>query len=272
VADKVKQHARDNFKKVIRETANVSKTAKILGVSRHTVYKWIKLSGSKNGLIYKKAGRPTGTSICLTTTQCSKLEVIICNNTPEQIGLPCLLWSSKAIRMLIEQKYNLPISMSVIRRLLKNWKFIPTTSAINCWGDGVRWLKSSGSSYRGAQTISDYIQSNKAQSYFMGILDRDNKKSSRGTHSIYAVTKRGHVKIMSVKWDDGPLPHDKKYIKSRNANRRKDILLFMKMLRKQTKKNIIVVHRLADYKQDIGTINTLSKYHSNGIEMIAISV
>ena len=162
--------------------------------------------------------------------------------------------------------------MPVIRRLLKNWKFIPTTSAINNWGNGVRWPKSYGSSCHHAQTISDYIQSNKAQSYFMGILDRDNKKSSRGTHSIYAITKRGHIKIMSVKWDDGPLPHDKKYIKSRNTDRRKDILLFMERLRKQTKKNIIVLHRLADYKNDIGTNRKLSQYHANGIEMIAISV
>ena len=271
--DSAKQKTLDNVKRVIRKTNNIAQTARELNLSRQTVYNYLKPIRAGKEPTFKKRGRPARVSMRLTPVQYNEIETIICDNTPDKIGIPYYLWSPKAIRILIKQKYDLTLSLPVILQFLKKWDFIPSDFTHSYWGDDIRWSKEqvkyyNKPSYDNEITISDYIQANNAQSYFLDIWERKNRNSALSTHSLYAVTKSGNVKFISVRWGN-----DSRYSSiKRNAYRRKTVCSFMDKLRKQDKKNVIVMHDLFVHQKVIGYGEELSNFKSKSIQMIAIRI
>jgi len=96
-----------------------------LGVSRQALSRWLKLyrNGGPGALRSKKRGRPIG--ITLTKLDEAKINRLILDNTPDQVGLPFHLWNKKALRALVSQHFRRNLSESTLKRYSEIWKCLP---------------------------------------------------------------------------------------------------------------------------------------------------
>src|ERR1051326_1675129 len=92
--------------------------ADILGVSRSSVFEWQRKyrEGGLAELSTKFAsGRPT----VLSDAQMLRLHSMIVGKDPRQYSFGVALWTRKIIALLIEQKFELSVSLPTVGRILK---------------------------------------------------------------------------------------------------------------------------------------------------------
>jgi transposase len=99
--------------------------AKMLGVTRQTVGKWMKKfrQGGEKALKAKRRGRPKGGS--LVSWQAAQIARTVVDHHPEQLRLPFYLWTREAVGQLIEQRFGIVLSVWTIGRYLSRWGFTP---------------------------------------------------------------------------------------------------------------------------------------------------
>jgi transposase len=97
--------------------------SKQLGVSRRSVYKWVKAynESGDQGLIIHKRGRPKGTQ--LQPWQSAQIVNLIKNSCPDELSLPFFLWTRESVGLLIRNKFNIKLSKWTVGRYLANWGF-----------------------------------------------------------------------------------------------------------------------------------------------------
>jgi transposase len=100
-----------------------------LGVSRQSVYNWIKKhsESGKLGLKIHKRGRPKGTQ--LERWQCAQIVNLIKNYCPDELSLPYFLWTRESVGLLIQQKFKIKLSKWTVGRHLAKWGFSPQKPA-----------------------------------------------------------------------------------------------------------------------------------------------
>jgi transposase len=111
--------------KAVGEGKRHVEVAKILGVRRQTVDRWVKRhreSGVK-ALKAKPKGRPKGSS--LLPWQAAQIVRTITERRPEQFKLPFYLWTREAVAQLIEQRFGVRLSIWTVGRYLAHWGFTP---------------------------------------------------------------------------------------------------------------------------------------------------
>jgi len=99
--------------------------AKVLGVTRQAVGKWVKAyrqSGTK-ALKRKPQGRPKGGS--LLPWQAAQIARTVIDRRPEQLKLPFYLWTREAVAQLIERRFDIQLSIWTVGRYLARWGFTP---------------------------------------------------------------------------------------------------------------------------------------------------
>ena len=91
--------------------------ARILGISRVTIYNWLALyrSGGWDALNANKRG---GRKPKLDAKAMEWLYKAITNNTPEQYRFSFVLWTSKLVGKLIEEHFGIKLSKASVCRLL----------------------------------------------------------------------------------------------------------------------------------------------------------
>jgi transposase len=106
------------------------KAAKMFGVTRQTIDKWMKKSqrGGKKALRKKKRGRPSESSK-IAPRLAALIVHIILTSVPEKHGCTGVLWTRKTIGELIEAKGGPALSRWTVGRLLKKWKLTPQKPA-----------------------------------------------------------------------------------------------------------------------------------------------
>ena len=99
--------------------------AKIFGVTRQAVGKWVKAYREKGSqaLKAKKQGRPSGGS--LLPWQAAQIAKTITDRCPDQLKLPFYLWTREAVAELIERRFGIRLSLSTVGRYLIRWGFTP---------------------------------------------------------------------------------------------------------------------------------------------------
>jgi transposase len=103
--------------------------SKQLGVSRRSVYKWVKAyneSGDK-GLKICKRGRPEGSQ--LKPWQSAQIVKIIRNYCPDELSMPFFLWTRESVGLLIREKFKIKLSKWTVGRYLARWGFSPQKPA-----------------------------------------------------------------------------------------------------------------------------------------------
>ena len=111
--------------KAVLEGQKQIEVAKIFGVTRHAVGKWIATHRSEGAkaLVAKRRGRPVGGS--LKQWQADRISKTIQDRLPDQLKLPFYLWTREAVAQLIAKKYDVELSVWTVGRYLAQWGFTP---------------------------------------------------------------------------------------------------------------------------------------------------
>lgn len=107
-----------------------AQAAEAVGVSRTTVTKWIGMrnEGGDAALAPRRRGRRPGTG-ALRGWQCAKVVNLITDRHPEQLKLPFVLWTARAVGQLIEREFGARLADRTVRAYLADWGFTPQRPA-----------------------------------------------------------------------------------------------------------------------------------------------
>jgi len=99
--------------------------AKIFGVSRNTIGRWVKAyrDGGISALQGKPRGRPKGGA--LLPWQAAQIAKTVVDHHPEQLKLPFYLWTREAVSLLIKRRFGIKLSVWTVGRYLARWGFTP---------------------------------------------------------------------------------------------------------------------------------------------------
>jgi transposase len=103
-----------------------TEASKVFGVARKTIWFWLCAheEGGSAALAARKRG-PKGGATRLKGWQAAAICNLIRDRHPEQLKLPFVLWTSGAVRRLIQRKFDVAVSRRTVRRYLKHWGFTP---------------------------------------------------------------------------------------------------------------------------------------------------
>ena len=97
------------------------------GVHVNTVRDWwkhYKKEGSKS-LSYQKRGAKSENKKLLNSTQETEIQQMITDTMPDQLKLDFALWTTKAIKELIEREFTITIGRRAVGNYLHSWGFTP---------------------------------------------------------------------------------------------------------------------------------------------------
>jgi transposase len=111
--------------KAIQEGKKQVEAAKLFGVTRQAVGRWVKKyrEGGEKALRAKKKGRPKGRS--LKPWQAAQIAKAVFDHYPEQLKLSFYLWTREAVADLIERRFGIRLSRWTVGRYLCRWGFTP---------------------------------------------------------------------------------------------------------------------------------------------------
>src|SRR5206468_3787567 len=111
--------------RAVRNGMSQTKCAKVFGVARGTVNNWSRLheDGGAAALKSRRRGRPREPR--LTSEQRAQTIRWIVGRGPDQLRLPFSLWTREAVQQLIEQEFELSVSVWTVGRYLKSWGLTP---------------------------------------------------------------------------------------------------------------------------------------------------
>ena len=112
--------------RAIRELGmSKAEAVRTFGVSKSAVFKWINAyrSGGERALAGRKRGRPRRST--LQGHQAATTVRIITDRCPDQLKLSFALWTRQAVADLMEQRWEVRLSVWTVGRYLKKWGFTP---------------------------------------------------------------------------------------------------------------------------------------------------
>ena len=140
-----KEDLRRKAVKAVLDGKTQVEIAKLFGVTRQAVGKWMKKyreSGIK-GLKAGNQGRPKGGT--LLPWQAARIVRTITDRCPEQLKLPFYLWTREAVDRLIEKRFGIHLSVWTVGRYLERWGFTPQKPVRRAFEKNPeevdRWLK-----------------------------------------------------------------------------------------------------------------------------------
>jgi transposase len=75
------------------------------------------------GLAAKRRGPEPGTGALLRAGRATEIRELICQHTPDGLGLPFALWSRAAVRALVEQRCGVRLAVRTMGTYLARWGF-----------------------------------------------------------------------------------------------------------------------------------------------------
>lgn len=189
--------------------------AELFGVTRQAIGKWVQgyNQGGEKALKARKRGRRKGEGKKLLAWQLAQTAKMVTDRHPDQLKLPFYLWTRQAVVELIENRFDVQVSVWTVGRYLRAWGFTPQKPAKRAYeqsSEAVRqWLKSH------YPKICDQAKREKAQVYWgdeMGL--RSDHAAGRtygrrgqtpvipmtgrrfGCNMISAITNRGQLNFM----------------------------------------------------------------------------
>ena len=101
--------------------------ARALGVSAYAVNLWMKTyrAQGEKGLAARRKGPAKGFGKKLTVRQEQQVCRWVRGKHPEQLRLPCALWTRDAVRELVELEFGIALGASTAGNYLKAWGFTP---------------------------------------------------------------------------------------------------------------------------------------------------
>jgi transposase len=101
--------------------------AQLVGVHRQTVNTWVKRHRAQGeaGLLDGRRVSPRRGKGRLTADEARQVRAWIVGQTPDQLELPFALWTSRAVRELIERQFGKRLGLTAVQLHLRRWGLTP---------------------------------------------------------------------------------------------------------------------------------------------------
>jgi transposase len=101
--------------------------ARAVGVHRQTVNVWLKRyrERGEEGVLDGRRVSPRRGKGLLTAEEAGQVRAWVVEQTPDQLGLPFGLWTSRAVRELIERRFGKRLGLSTVQLYLRRWGMTP---------------------------------------------------------------------------------------------------------------------------------------------------
>jgi transposase len=112
---------------VEQDGSSQAEAARAVGVQRQTVNLWLKRyrEQGEDGLLDGRRVSGRQGKGALTAGQARQVRRWIADRTPDQLQLPFALWTSRAVRELIERRFGQRLGLSTVQLYLKRWGMTP---------------------------------------------------------------------------------------------------------------------------------------------------
>ena len=112
---------------VEREGMTQARAALAVGVHRQTVNIWLKRyrEQGEDGVLDGRRVSPRRGKGLLTDAEVRQVWAWVAEETPDQLGLPFALWTSRAVRELVERRFGKRLGLSTVRLYLRRWGMTP---------------------------------------------------------------------------------------------------------------------------------------------------
>ena len=111
--------------KAVREGMTQTQAARLFGVARGTVNRWMGLweQRGRSALKARRRGRPPHSR--LAAHEAATTVRWIESRCPDQLRLPFALWTREAVQQLLARRFGLRLSVWTVGRYLRDWGFTP---------------------------------------------------------------------------------------------------------------------------------------------------
>jgi transposase len=110
-----------------RQGLSQGRAAQLVGVHRQTVNTWVKRHREQGGdglLDRRRVSSRRGKGI-LSADEAGQVRAWIVGQTPDQLGLPFALWTSRAVRELIARRLEKRLGPTAVQLYLRRWGMTP---------------------------------------------------------------------------------------------------------------------------------------------------
>lgn len=270
---KLSPEAQYEVRKAAVRMANTEKTqeetAAFFGVTRRTITNWVKAyrkEGAK-GLRSEKRGRKEGEQRTITRDQEREIQKLIIDKCPEQLKLPFALWSRKAVKELIMDRFGITMPIRTVGEYLKRWGFTPQKPLKRAYEQRPehvqQWLE------KEYPVIKQRAKAENAAIYWgdeTGVSSEDHRGrgySLKGQTPIrYKTGSRFSISMISAIANQGQM----RYMIYKGALQVKTFITFLRRLIKDaTKKVFLIVDNLRVHHAKI--VRKWLKKHADRIEL-----
>jgi transposase len=110
-----------------RRGLSQGQAAQLVGVHRQTVNTWVKRRRERgeDGLLDGRRVSPRRGKGALSAEEAGQIRRRIVEQTPDGLGLPFALWTSRAVRELIERRFGKRLGLTAVQLYLRRWGLTP---------------------------------------------------------------------------------------------------------------------------------------------------
>src|SRR6056297_1931281 len=110
---------------IVEDGMTQAEAVRTFHVGRTSVHNWKKAykAGGEQALKGKPQGRPPRST--LAGHEAATVVNLIRDRTPDQLKLPCFLWTRQAVVDLLADRFDLDVSVWTAGRYLKHWGLTP---------------------------------------------------------------------------------------------------------------------------------------------------
>jgi transposase len=110
-----------------RQGLSQGRAAQLVGVHRQTVNAWVKRHRAQGGegLLDGRRASPRRGKGILSADEAGQIRQWIVEQTPDQLGLPFALWTSRAVRELIARRLEKRLGPTAVQLYLRRWGLTP---------------------------------------------------------------------------------------------------------------------------------------------------
>jgi transposase len=110
-----------------RQGLSQGRAAQLVGVHRQTVNTWVKRHREQggDGLLDRRRVSPRRGKGILSAEEAGQVRAWIVGQTPDQLGLPFALWTSRAVRELIARRFEKRLGLTAVQLHLRRWGLTP---------------------------------------------------------------------------------------------------------------------------------------------------
>jgi transposase len=253
-----------------RERMTQGQAALAVGVHRQTVNVWHKRyrERGEDGLLDGRRVSPRRDKGLLTAEEAGKVRGWIAGGTPDRLELPWALWTSRAVRELIERRFGKRLGLSTVPLYLRRWGLTPQKPLVRAKERSpaaiAAWLETT------YPAIAKRAKAAKAVIYWgdeTGISNQDQTGRSwapKGRTPAVARTAKRVTRSMIAAVSNRGLMRFMLYEGALNADR---FIAFLRRLTKDAgRKVILIVDNLKVHKA--GKVRAWVESHAHEIELV----